>query len=111
MCNSNNKENGIPLLKSKWEVAQEQQIKKKDITKVLAAQKEERARIKQEIQGNLNQVLIAALLYIELAKTDDDSREMCLQRSSAFISTVIEALTNISQTLSDRDLDMRLVDS
>ena len=59
----------------------------------------ERAKIGQEIQENLNQVLIAALLYIEQAKTDDENREICLNRTSSFISSVIKGLADISKTL------------
>ena len=67
---------------------------------VQAARENEREKIGQEIQENLNQVLIAALLYIELAKTDDESREMCLEKSSLFINAVIKELAVMSRTLS-----------
>ena len=108
MRNSNNKTAKIQLLKSVWGVADEQ---RKITSAVLAAQEEERTKIGQEIQENLNQMLIAALLYIELAKTNDDSREMCLERSSLFISTVIKELACISRALGVRDIDMNQVDS
>jgi|SRR5581483_2394282 len=100
------------LLKSEWNVAKEEQVNQNEIAMaVLAAQEKERAKIGREIEENLNQVLTAALLYIELAKTDEDSREMCLERASLFISTVIHELASISQTLAARGIDMKLADS
>jgi signal transduction histidine kinase len=111
MSNLNNKTDEIQLLNSNWKVAQEHQISKKEITRaVLAAQEKERVKIGKEIRENLNQILTAALLYIELAKTDDESREMCLERSGSFISTVIKELANISLVLTVREIDMKLVD-
>jgi signal transduction histidine kinase len=111
MSNLNNKTDEIQLLNSNWKVALEHQISKKEITRaVLAAQEKERVKIGKEIRENLNQILTAALLYIELAKTDDESREMCLERSGSFISTVIKELANISLVLTVREIDMKLVD-
>lgn len=108
MRNSNNKIPKNLLLKSDWEVTQAQQIKQKEIDRaVLAAREDERAKIGQEIQENLNQVLVAALLYIELAKTDEKSRDICLEKSSSFISIVIKELVIMSRTLQFKDLDMR----
>ena len=103
MRDSNNKIPENLLLKSDWEVMQAQQIKQKEIDiTVLAARENERAKIGQEIQENLNQVLIAALLYIEQAKTDNEIREMCLEKSSSFISIVIKELAVMSRTLEAR---------
>ncbi|OQP58805.1 hypothetical protein [Niastella populi] len=110
MRSSNNKTSGSQLLENKLKVVKEQQVKQKEAGSALAAQDKERARIAQRIQEDLNQVLIAALLYIELAKTDDESREMCLERSSSFISGVIEELTDISRILAANDTDMMVID-
>ena len=103
MRNSNNKTTENQLLKREWEVTQYHQIKQKEITgAALAARQNERVKIGQEIQENLNQVLIAALLYIELAKTDNEIREICLEKSSSFISIVIKELAIMSRTLEAR---------
>ena len=109
MRSSNNKSTGSQLLENKLEVVKEQHVKQKEISSVLVAQEKERENIGKRIQENLNQVLIAALLYIELAKTDDESRDMCLERSSSFISSVIKELTDISRMLTVRDTDMRVI--
>ncbi|MCS3797350.1 hypothetical protein [Niastella sp. OAS944] len=108
MRNSNNKIPENLLLKSDWKVTQAQQIKQNKIDRaVLAARENERAKIGQEIQENLNQVLVAALLYIELAKNDEEILDICLEKSSAFISIVIKELAIMSRTLQFKDLDMR----
>lgn len=91
---------------------QYQQIKQKEIIKAVeAARKNERAKIAHEIQENLNQVLVAALLYLELAKTDEESREMCLEKSSSFISIVIKELAVMYQALLITDKDRKPADS
>jgi signal transduction histidine kinase len=100
MRNSNNRsiENGT----------QYQPIKKKEITReVVTARQKERVKIAMEIQENLNQVLVAALLYIELAKTDDKSRAICLDKSSSFISLVINEFAIMSQTLKVRGIAIK----
>jgi hypothetical protein len=108
MRSSNNKTNESQPLENKLEVVKEQQVKQNEISGVQSARDIERENIGQRIQENLNQVLVAALLYIELAKTDDESREMCLERSSSFISIVIKELADISRMLAAKDTDMRI---
>ncbi|OQP53941.1 hypothetical protein A4D02_19810 [Niastella koreensis] len=108
MRNAKNKTTENHLLKSEWKGIQHRQIKQKEITKtILHARQNERIKIAHEIQDNLNQVLIAALHYIDLAKTDEESREICLEKSSSFISTVINELANMSQTLTVRDIEFK----
>lgn len=111
MLNSINKTTGNKLLKSDWGITQYQQTTQQEINRaVLAARKNERAKIAYKIQEDLNQILIAALLYIELAKTDDVSREMCLEKSGSFISTVIKELTIMSRTLEAGDTFIKKID-
>ena len=100
MRNSNNKIAENLLRKTDWEVTKDQQLKQREIAiAVLAARENERAKIAHEIQENLNQVLVAALLYLELAKTDTENRDLCLAKSSSFISIVIKELANMSRML------------
>ena len=100
MHNSNHKSTEKKFFKGEWEIIKDQEIKQKEIIKAVeSARKNERAKIAKEIQENLNQVLVAALLYLELAKTDEESREMCLDKSSLFISIVIKELSTMYQAL------------
>jgi PAS domain S-box-containing protein len=66
---------------------------------VLMAQETERSDIGMELHDNLNQVLGAAKLYVELAKTDKANRAMCLERSSDYLVTVMDEIRKISKTL------------
>jgi PAS domain S-box-containing protein len=77
----------------------------------LVAQEKEREEIGKELHDNLNQILGAAKLYIEMAKTDDENREMCLEKSSGFIVNVIEEIRRISKTLSTPGMIMGLFES
>ena len=81
--------------------------KQKEITAaVLTAQEKERADIGKELHDNLNQVLGAAKLYIEMARTDDDNRDSYLDKSSGYIVAVIEEIRKISKTLASPGLHL-----
>jgi PAS domain S-box-containing protein len=100
------------LLESERKLEQERLTKQKEVTHaVLAAQQNERSEIGKELHDNLNQVLGAAKLYIEMAKTDEENREMCLNKSSAYILNVIEEIRRISKTLSTPGMLVGLFDS
>jgi PAS domain S-box-containing protein len=82
------------------ELIEEKLSRQKEITEaVLNAHENERTAIGKELHDNLNQILGAAKLYIEMAKTDEEVREMCLDRSSSYIMKVIEEIRKISKTL------------
>ena len=88
------------LLKSERNLVQQQlKNQKQIIAAVLVAQEKERSSIGKELHDNLNQILGASKLYIELAKTDDENREMLLEKSAGFIVTVIEEIRDISKNL------------
>jgi PAS domain S-box-containing protein len=88
------------LLRSERNLARQQLKNQKEIVAaVLIAQEKERANIGKELHDNLNQILGAAKLYIELAKTDEEDRDMLLQKSVGYIVTVIEEIRDISKHL------------
>jgi PAS domain S-box-containing protein len=100
------------LLESERKLANERLTRQKEVTHaVQEAQENERSDIGKELHDNLNQILGAAKLYIEMAKTDDENREMCLEKSSGFIMNVIEEIRRISKTLSTPGMIMGLSDS
>jgi len=102
----------IKLLESERKLAQERLTRQKEVTyAVVAAQENERSEIGKELHDNLNQILGAAKLYIEMAKTDEENRQMCLEKSSDFIVNVIEEIRRISKTLSTPGMNMGLFDS
>jgi PAS domain S-box-containing protein len=102
----------IQLLESERKLVEERLTKKNElIHAVQAAQENERSEIGKELHDNLSQILGAAKLYIEMAKTDDESREMCLDRSSGCIVKVIGEIRKISKSLSTPGLVMGLLES
>jgi PAS domain S-box-containing protein len=102
----------LNLLESEKKLARERLTRQRAMTHaVLVAQENERSEIGKELHDNLNQILGAAKLYIELAKTDDENREMCLEKSSGFIVKVIEEIRRISKTLSTPGMIMGLFES
>ncbi|MEP6747361.1 MAG: response regulator [Bacteroidota bacterium] len=78
---------------------------------VLTAQEKERACIGEELHDNLNQILGAAKMYIELAKTELETRQILLDKSSACIVSVIEKIRAISKTLAGPGLQVGLFNS
>ncbi|MES1224067.1 MAG: PAS domain-containing protein, partial [Bacteroidota bacterium] len=100
------------LLESERKLVYERLTRQQEMTQaVLAAQEHERSEIGKELHDNLNQILGAAKLYIELAKTDEENREMCLEKSSGFVVKVIEEIRRISKTLSTPGMVMGILES
>jgi len=95
------------LLRSERNLAKQQLKNQREIVAaVLIAQEKERANIGKELHDNLNQILGAAKLYIDLAKTDEEDRDMLLQKSSVYIVTVIEEIRGISKNLATPRLNI-----
>jgi PAS domain S-box-containing protein len=81
-------------------LVQERLTRQKEITyAVLTAQEKERKYIGMELHDNMNQILGAAKLYIEMAKTDEIHREKWLEKSSGYIVSVIEGIRKIATTM------------
>jgi PAS domain S-box-containing protein len=88
-------------------LVQERLGKQKEITSaVLSAQENERTEIGKELHDNLNQVLGAAKLYVEMAKSDEANRSVCLDKASGFIVNVIEEIRKISKTLASPSMQV-----
>jgi PAS domain S-box-containing protein len=86
------------LLENK--LVEERTLKLKEITAaVLTAQENERTYIGQELHDNLNQTLAIAKLYIQMARSHEENREMYLDKSCEFIVEVIEEIRRIAKNL------------
>jgi PAS domain S-box-containing protein len=97
---------------SELQLAHERLIKQKEISyAVLTAQENERLEIGKELHHNLNQVLCAAKIYMELAKADGEQRTEHIEKSSGFIMSVIEGIRMISKKLRMPGMNMGLFDS
>jgi PAS domain S-box-containing protein len=100
------------LITSENQLIQERLTKQKAVNMaILTAQENERADIGKELHENLNQILGATKLYIELAKTDEGHRQICLEKSSSYLVAVMVEIRKISKALASPIMIMGLVDS
>ncbi|MBC7903296.1 MAG: PAS domain-containing sensor histidine kinase [Gemmatimonadaceae bacterium] len=78
----------------------ENRLKQNQVTEaVIAAQEKERALIGRELHDNINQVLGATRLYIDVAMRDEEKRDELLKKSSANLLTAMEEIRKLSRTL------------
>jgi two-component system sensor histidine kinase UhpB len=78
----------------------ERLTRRNEITEaVMTAQENERAYIGRELHENINQILAVVSLYIQMANTYVEDREMYLDKSYNMIANVIEEIRKISKTL------------
>jgi PAS domain S-box-containing protein len=81
-------------------MALEKVIRQKEITEaVIAAQESERSEIGRELHDNVNQLLGATRLYINMARKDDNRRDTLLKSSSEFTLKAIDEIRKLSKTL------------
>jgi len=95
------------------QVEEEKIIKQKEITNaVFAAQEKERSEIGRELHDNVNQLLGAVRLYVDMARKDDPNRDSYLATSSKHTLTAIEEIRKLSKILITPLINERgLVDS
>lgn len=96
----------IVLAKSKQQkvleerLKQESKLKEKQIAEATKEAKEtERSDIGKELHDNINQLLGASKLYLEMAKRGGENSEMFLSRSSQYTLTAIEEIRNLTKRL------------
>lgn len=76
------------------------QLKKNQIAEAIIDAKElERADIGKELHDNVNQLLSATRLYLDMAKKDGVNREMYLDRSSEYTLNAIEEIRKLTKGL------------
>lgn len=81
-------------------VALEKVVKQKEITEaVITAQEAERSGIGRELHDNVNQILGATRLYIDMARKDEINRDKYLSSTSDYIHTAIEEIRKLSKSL------------
>ncbi len=75
-------------------------LKESQIAEAIVDAKElERSDIGKELHDNVNQLLGASRLYLDMAKRDDQNRDMYLNRSSEYTLTAIEEIRKLSKSL------------
>jgi two-component system sensor histidine kinase UhpB len=79
-----------------WELM----VKKNQITEaVIEARETERSDIGKELHDNVNQILAASMLYLDMARKDIKNGEIYLIHSSEYISTAIEEIRKLTKGL------------
>lgn len=79
---------------------QEIQLKEKQIADAMEDAKDtERSDIGKELHDNINQLLGASRLYLELAKRGGENSEMYLSRSSEYTISAIEEIRKLTKSL------------
>jgi PAS domain S-box-containing protein len=79
---------------------EERSTRHREITEaILTAQEREREDIGKELHDNLNQTLVVAKLYMQMAKSYEGNREIYLKKSFEFIEDVIQEIRRISKKL------------
>jgi PAS domain S-box-containing protein len=90
----------LKLLAAEQQLAMAANENLKQITRaVLVAQERDRAIMGRELHDNLNQILGATKMYIEMAKTDKKNQAECLEKSSQYIVQVIEEIRHLSKSM------------
>ena len=92
---------------------QEIKLKEKQIVEATEDAKEtERSDIGKELHENINQLLAASRLYMEMAKGGGKDSEIYLSRSSEYTVTAIEAISKLTRALTtDIIKDLGLCDA
>ncbi len=80
--------------------AREKILRQKEITDaIISAQEDERSEIGRELHDNVNQLLGATRLYIDMARKNCENREAYLESSSTYTLTAIDEIRKLSKTL------------
>lgn len=95
------------------QLLQQQTKSQRKITEeVINVQEQEREEIGRELHDNVNQVLTAAKLYLELGLTDQQSAADYIRRSISLVMNSINEIRNLSRNLAAPTLGTRsLTDS
>lgn len=94
-------------IKLERELVDQQKQKQIQITAaVLAAQEKERTMLGEELHDNINQIIVSAKLYLDMAakKVDEPLAEL-LKKSSGYMAMAVEEMRKLSRTLVKPSLD------
>ncbi len=86
-------------------LTQERLTKQREITDaVLTAQENEREAIGTELSENMSQLLVVIKWNVQMAKTDKNKREICLENSAEYLDQVITEVREMYKKLSVPDI-------
>jgi len=92
---------------------EETKLKEKQIAEAITKAKNlERSDLGKELHDNVNQLLVASRLYLDIARKDKAHREMYLSRSSEYTLSAIEEIRKLTKGLiNDVIMNLGLCDS
>ena len=93
------------LRKLELKLEEELQLKEKNITEASDnAKDDERSDIGKELHDNINQLLGASQMYLDLSKRGGENSGMYLSRSAEYTSTAIEEIRKLSKALTNDNI-------
>ena len=85
---------------TEFKLTEERLTRQREITgAVLTAQENERADMGKELHDNVNQILVAAMLYMKMAKRDDGEKKQYIDKACGYIVNAVEEIRKISKSL------------
>jgi signal transduction histidine kinase len=100
-------QNALDRRRTEEELARQRDLQQKLIMETsIQVQEKEREQIGKELHDNINQILAAAKLYLDIAvKDSDDSRDEALEKCQRNLSLAMEEIRQLSQSLVAPSLD------
>jgi signal transduction histidine kinase len=94
-------QNALDRRRTEEELARQRDLQQKLIMETsIQVQEKEREQIGKELHDNINQILAAAKLYLDIAaKDDDDSRDEALDKCQRNLNLAMEEIRQLSQSL------------
>ncbi|HEV3414577.1 MAG TPA: response regulator [Puia sp.] len=94
-------QNALDKRRTEEELLRQRDLQQKLIMETsIQVQEKEREQIGKELHDNINQILAAAKLYLDLAaKDDDDNREEALEKCQRNLNLAMEEIRQLSQSL------------
>jgi signal transduction histidine kinase len=94
-------QNALDRRRTEDELARQHDLQKRLIMETsIQVQEKEREQIGKELHDNINQILAAAKLYLDIAaKDNDDSRDEALEKCQRNLNLAMEEIRQLSQSL------------
>ncbi len=93
------------LRKLETKLEEEMQLKERNITEASNnAKDDERSDIGKELHDNINQLLGASQMYLDLSKRGGENSGMYLSRSAEYTSTAIDEIRKLSKALTNDNI-------
>lgn len=96
-----NRQNGnaVKVIGTIRDLTDVKQLQKRIALSAIHAQEKERKHIGEELHDNVNQILSAVKLYLDLAQVDDEKKDELIRKSHDFTAKAISEIRKISRKL------------